>query len=751
MNLRSITLFVALPLVIAVTAHTAWAADAKDRKNKVATALRITALKSGTVAPWPGALAMSADGRIAAHIRPNNDIVIWDPSHADPLSDPLEVIASEDKRPSAIALSPDGSTIAIGYIDSRLIVRSRQAQKPLREFFGHAGAISALTFSPDGQRLASAAQDATTQVWDIASGQRMHVLDSLVNDDGSHGSGIPVSIGFSGNGQALIVNEWYSRQYDVGRGTTLWDLRAGMEISTREVAPPNRDTTVRAGQALGAGGWLLAFTGDKGLMVERLDRCAPPRLLPFGGFADTVATDPLGRWVVATENNTLTFMAVDQEAGTQAQAEVLPAPVLALLPHPDGQSLFALVMADAPQIRGVGALAEGALYRIPVPGSLKRLTALNVSKDATPCAPTDEARRQQNYSVPAHTLELPLIAELVFTEGLTTDTINPPRDLFFAPDQSLYALYYAPSSDFNSGVVQWNLKTQRPLRTRFWPYVSNAPLRLQDGWAAPNHAQTFQHLLTGAPFFHDAEGNAHVVADPQTGEIFRVTPGHIERYASDGKRLEDVKTNAAALAITARNGRLAALYATGMVQVWPLTPRGATQTYKSSLMLDDSVENLALSADGRYLRIVFPHASGDGPDRHEVFRLDSGALVGDGRWLAPLPNRANRGVVADVRAHHLAVWDFDQAQIIARLPRQRSRDKSGATHPLQAVLSDDGQLLASASYDGLIRIWDIDAHRLIGQGRAGSEVTALVFDSSAQRLAAARKDGPIVVFQVPAN
>lgn len=37
---------------------------------------------------------------------------------------------------------------------------------------------------------------------------------------------------------------------------------------------------------------------------------------------------------------------------------------------------------------------------------------------------------------------------------------------------------------------------------------------------------------------------------------------------------------------------------------------------------------------------------------------------------------------------------------------------------------------------------------MIGEGRTGGEVTAITFDARGQRLAAGRKDGQIIVFQV---
>jgi len=678
-------------LSLTISFQMSWGADTKQASP---VAEGVEALPFDKVAPLPGALAISADGRIAAHINMEGDVVIWDVARLKT----LETIASSDQKASAVALSPDGNLIAIGYFGGRLMVRSRPEKKPLREFYGHSGRISALAFSPDGQMLASGAGDATTQLWEIATGKRLHVFDSMFDE---HELGVPVSVGFSGDGQALIVNDWHRGRFAVGRSITIWDTKDGIEISTRDVAPPNHDEIVRTGQALGSKGWLLTYTGgwlsDKvGLMVERLDQCEPPRQLPSGGYANTVAADPLGRWVAATENEymgemrseKITFFGTNNDQKSYAISLPENTTVIALVPSPDGHSVLTIAdtqFVDTAYINQYDILFNNAetvtgsvLYRIPVPEPLWHSPPLNVKKDATHCAPIEATR---NFKLPEKPLELTVI------EGATN---------FITEKRLSSVLSYESAQD---------------------TALSNK-------------------------------------SDPDTGQFFRRTETYIEHYDAIGHRLSNIATKGIVLDYAVRNGRLAALYKDGNVQVWQLIPDGESKIYKPGLSLDrgymeEGVDALALSADGRYLYAVFP-GPGDAPTDYTIYRLSSGEAVGSGPLLAPFPARANRGVVYDTRPHRLAVWDYDKGEIIARLPRQRSRNENGEYWGLLTTLSDDGRLLASASYDGLVRVWDIDAHRLLGEGRAGSEVTALAFDATGERLAAGRKDGQIIVFQIPA-
>ncbi len=739
--------------------------QASDRKEKSAATEVVTRLPFGKTAPLPGVLSISADGRIAAHVSADGEVVIWDAVKIRQ----LETIPADGKTASAVSLSADGNLVAIGYMDSRVILRSRLEKRLLREFFGHSGGITALALSPDGRMLASGGYDATTQLWDLATGRRLHIFDSMLNGDISRGSGIAVSIDFSGNGRALIVNEWYSRQYDVARSSTLWDIEDGVEISTRDGAPPNRDSAMRAGQALGGKGWLLAYTGEKGLMVERVDHCKPLLHFASGRYADTVAADKEGRWVAATAERKLTFFGL---SGTKkAYAVALPDKVIALAAHPDGRSVFALLLTETQSnARGriiIGRDAEtvtgGTLYRVPVPAPLRQLPPMMVQEDAAHCPAAEATRLKQDFKLPEKPLRLPVIVTLVPTKAMTTDPgdrdgkqhqIGRPRELYFDQEGNIYAYYHANSS-FRSGVAVWNPGENRLLRARF-ALGDSSPFRLREGWAGERWASgsaTLQNLLTGKPIYKFKVGGKQegylVESDSSTGEIYRLAKTHFERYDSNGNRLPDLKPKGLVSAFAVRNGRLVAMYENHSVQVWQIQPPGESKSFRSLLKLETSsvMGGITMSADGQYLQVAVE--SNDSPVAYSTYRLDSAKRFTHDALLAPFPNRANRGVVQDNRTYRLAIWDFDKGEVIARLPRHRSRDTEGGYAQLLAAISDDGRLVASASHDGLVRVWNNDTRQLIGEGRVGGVVTAMAFDSAGQQLAAGRQDGQLFVFQVP--
>jgi WD40 repeat protein len=70
-------------------------------------------------------------------------------------------------------------------------VKTGQIVKTLN---GHAESVTGVTFSPDGQHLASASQDQTAKVWDVPAGKELFTMPG-------HTGGL-TSIAFSPDGLA---------------------------------------------------------------------------------------------------------------------------------------------------------------------------------------------------------------------------------------------------------------------------------------------------------------------------------------------------------------------------------------------------------------------------------------------------------------------------------------------------------------------------------------------------------------------
>ena len=78
------------------------------------------------------------------------------------------------------AFSPDGSLLACSGVQGRISVLDFSGRTLKFHFDGHPGGVLSLSFSSDGRRLVSAANDATIRVWDIPSRQAVGNRVSMI-------------------------------------------------------------------------------------------------------------------------------------------------------------------------------------------------------------------------------------------------------------------------------------------------------------------------------------------------------------------------------------------------------------------------------------------------------------------------------------------------------------------------------------------------------------------------------------------
>jgi WD40 repeat protein len=118
---------------------------------------------------------------------------------------------------TSLAFSPDGKMLATASEDHSIKLWDVAAGRLLRTLQGHAKGVSAVAFSPDGTLLASGGKDKVI-LWDVASGQQ---LRAVAYDDAN-------SVVFAADGRALIIgSNWGALEFrDVASGRGLRSVEA---------------------------------------------------------------------------------------------------------------------------------------------------------------------------------------------------------------------------------------------------------------------------------------------------------------------------------------------------------------------------------------------------------------------------------------------------------------------------------------------------------------------------------------------
>lgn len=86
----------------------------------------------------------------------------------------LEPLTGHSGQVLSLAVAPDG-TLASGSLDRTIRIWGPDGHQ--RSLSRHAGAVGALSFSPDGEQLASASADGTVRIWQHRIGRQRKIVD----------------------------------------------------------------------------------------------------------------------------------------------------------------------------------------------------------------------------------------------------------------------------------------------------------------------------------------------------------------------------------------------------------------------------------------------------------------------------------------------------------------------------------------------------------------------------------------------
>ncbi|MER5623907.1 serine/threonine-protein kinase [Streptosporangium sp. NPDC002544] len=602
----------------------------------------------------------------------------------DILADPArEELVGHTNSVNAVAFSPDGTVLATASDDgtARLwdVATRRQVGQPLT---GHTDIVRAVAFSPDGTVLATGGLDKTVRLWNVATGRQVGSLTG-------HTEGVNV-VAFSPDGTVLATG-------GLDKTVRLWDVATGRQVGRSLTGHNNSVNAV----AFSPDGTVLATGGlDK---TVRLWDVATRRQVgrPLTGhtdFVNAVAFSPDGT-VLATASDDRTARLWDAATGRQVGQPLTghTRTVHAVAFGPGGSILATVSDDDTARLWDV---ATGEQLGQPLSGH------------------TDSANAAVAFSPNGATLATTGRGETVWLWDVATHrqigrSFTGPdfaRAVAFSPDGTTLAI----SRDDKSAVRLWDRETHR-----------------QIGRPLTGHTE-FVSAMAFSP-----DGATLVTASDD--KSVRIWDGDTHRQVGE---LSIGPGFVSAVAFSPNGATLAAAGDDNAVRLWDVATR--KQVGQPLTGHTRTVNATVFSSDGTTLATV-------GNDN--TIRLWSGVThrqIGQplaGRNFAALtlalsPRGTTLATAGDDNAVRL--WD-----VATR--KQVGQPLTGHTDVVRAVaFSPDGTVLATAGDDGTVRLWDVATRRQIGQPLTGHTdiVNAVVFSPDGTVLATTGVDKTVRLWEV---
>jgi WD40 repeat protein len=567
-----------------------------------------------------------------------------------------------------VSWSPDGRRLVTSAEDRTARVWDVATGRPLLVLSGHDDGVLGVNWSPGGGRIATCSRDRTVRVWDAGTGLELATLAQEAR---------PRGVVWSPDGRSLAV--------PLESGTTcVWDV-AGRR---RLVALRGHDDWVRDADWSPSGDRIATVSRDRTVRVW--DAATGVERAVLRGHRDSVqrvAWSPDGRWL-ATAAGDRTARLWEAVAGAQRRV---------LAGHED-------------VVRGVAWSPDGS--------------RLLTSSDDRTARIWDPARGVCLVVLRGHDSAVRMAAWSPVAPGLATVSEDRTARLWDVDDRGESPVLRGHLSTVQA--VAWSPEARRlatasrDRTARVWDAEAGTELTLLAGHEGTVRAAAWSP--DGRRLATAAEDRTARVWDPERGVELAVLRGHDDAvrglaWSPEGRRLATAAEDRSARIWDPESGRELAIL------------RGHR----------DQVRAVAWSPEGRRLVTV----SRDRTGRVWDLADGSGLLELRGheatvRGVAWSPDGRRLATVADDDT--IRVWDAEDGGCLAVLRGHESWVRS-------VVWSPDGRRLATASADRTVRTWDADRGvELAIVGLHSEIVEAVAWSPEGRRVASGSRDGTVRIW-----
>ncbi len=593
----------------------------------------------------------------------------WRRSHAH------RSLAGHQKRVSSVDLSPDGTTIASASNDKTIKLWDVATGQLKATLEGHELGVSAIAYDPSGTRLASAGADKTVRLWDAKTGQPQGVL-------GEHDRPI-TALAFSPDGKLLATGT-------TGEVLQVWEVDSG----ARRAELKGHAFYITALRFSPKGELLASASFDKTIKLWDLEKQeARATLSGHGGVIHTLAFSQDGKTLASGSQDRTVRLWDVAEAKQIANPYDHQNSVSSVLFTPDGKMLIS-TSADR-TIRVWDRQAKKTLAVLK--GHDASVTSADIAADSLTLITGSEDK----------TVRIWKLRDAAGLANRLQGHAAPVTRLAYSRDGQLLV-----SAGTDGQIILWNSKTRQPI----------------------DRISAHENLVWSITFSPDDKLFASGGKD---GTIHLVNVATRERRTlGTAGKADDSTDDVMCVAFAPDSKTLAAGIWDGTVRLYEVATGKILATLEAET---DHVATVAYSPDGKRLAV--------GGSAMNIWDVERREIVGSFKKLeqgvGALTYTPRGALVLGFVDGSLALWLGGEADPLRYLAGSHEM-------PVTALsIAPDGRTLASCSNQKpTIRIWDLETGELKATLGSGSQaVTSVAFSPSENVLASAVHDHTLRLWQ----